>query len=121
MLSWCQGFCSQLHGHASNYHWKLASLLGLTPVAGVNVLQVLTNVPPAVGVIVEEGINCFYVKVNCRDRPGLLSDITAAIRQLPLQVCMGFGALLYIWVTCSCLHVTCLGLLLKPLRLVLLS
>jgi hypothetical protein len=37
-------------------------------------------------VLVEEGPGCFLVKVNCKDRHGLLSDITSAIGGLPLQV-----------------------------------
>eukprot|EP00775_Hariotina_reticulata_P005994 gene5994-6232_t len=44
------------------------------------------NLPASVGVLVEEGPGCFLVKVNCKDRRGLLSDITSAIRSLPLQI-----------------------------------
>jgi hypothetical protein len=39
-----------------------------------------------VGVIVEEGPQSFHVKVNCKDRHGLLSDITQALKELPLEV-----------------------------------
>lgn len=44
------------------------------------------NVPQAVGVIVEEGQHCYYVKVNCKDRKGLLSDITNAMQELSLEI-----------------------------------
>lgn len=44
------------------------------------------NLPASVGVVVEEGDNCYLVKINCKDRRGLLSDITAALKGLPLQV-----------------------------------
>lgn len=50
------------------------------------VLQAPVNLPASVGVVVEEGPGCYLVKVNCKDRRGLLSDITAALRGLPLQV-----------------------------------
>lgn len=50
------------------------------------VLQAPSNLPSAVGVLVEEGPGSFLVKVNCRDRHGLLSDITHALGNLPLQV-----------------------------------
>lgn len=48
--------------------------------------QAPKNLPAAVGVVVEEGDNCYLVKINCKDRRGLLSDITAALKGLPLQV-----------------------------------
>jgi glycine cleavage system regulatory protein len=49
-------------------------------------VQLLSNVPAAVGVVVEEGPCSFHVKVNCKDRHGLLSDITHALKDLPLEV-----------------------------------
>lgn len=55
-------------------------------------VQAPANLPSAVGVLVEEGPDAsFLVKVNCRDRHGLLSDITQALGSLPLQV-RGQGA-----------------------------
>jgi hypothetical protein len=49
-------------------------------------LQAPAHLPASVGVLVEEGPGCFLVKVSCKDRHGLLSDITSAIGGLPLQV-----------------------------------
>lgn len=50
-------------------------------------MQAPPNLPSAVGVLVEEGPgSCFLVKINCRDRHGLLSDITQALCSLPLQI-----------------------------------
>lgn len=40
------------------------------------------------GVVVEQGESCLYVKVNCRDRRGLLGDIILALKAMPLEVCM---------------------------------
>ena len=53
-----------------------------------DLLQAPAHLPSTVGVLVEEGpgTSQFLVKVNCRDRHGLLSDITQALRGLPLQV-----------------------------------
>lgn len=57
------------------------------PCAFMPSLQAPANLPSAVGVLVEEGPgSSFLVKVNCRDRHGLLSDITQALGNLPLQV-----------------------------------
>lgn len=44
------------------------------------------SMPHATGVIVEQGRSCLYVKVNCRDRKGLLSDIVSALKSLPLVI-----------------------------------
>jgi hypothetical protein len=39
------------------------------------------------GIIIEEGLGgCLYLRVNCMDRPGLLSDIMMALRNMPLDV-----------------------------------
>lgn len=47
----------------------------------------LPGMPASVGVLVEEMEGgCFILRINCRDRRGLLSDITSALRSLPLQV-----------------------------------
>jgi hypothetical protein len=44
-------------------------------------------VSAAVGILVEEGPgSSFYVKVNCKDRRGLLTDITLAIEELQCEV-----------------------------------
>eukprot|EP00878_Enallax_costatus_P001639 GHUV01001791.1.p1 GENE.GHUV01001791.1~~GHUV01001791.1.p1 ORF type:complete len:387 (+),score=123.59 GHUV01001791.1:106-1266(+) len=48
--------------------------------------QAPVNLPASVGVVVEEGTGCYLVKINCKDRRGLLSDITAALKGLPLQI-----------------------------------
>ncbi|KAF6266080.1 hypothetical protein COO60DRAFT_642294 [Scenedesmus sp. NREL 46B-D3] len=48
--------------------------------------QAPAHLPASVGVLVEEGPGCFLVRVNCRDRHGLLSDIASALGGLPLQV-----------------------------------
>lgn len=34
----------------------------------------------ATGVLVEQGIGCLYVKLNCKDRKGLLSDVVSALK-----------------------------------------
>jgi hypothetical protein len=77
----------------------------------VRLLQAPVNLPSAVGVLVEEGPgSSFLVKVNCRDRHGLLSDITQALCNLPLQVRLCACA----WACCGTCehahrHVTVLG------------
>lgn len=45
------------------------------------------NAMLATGVIVEQGKNCLYVKVNCRDRKGLLGDLVTALKSFPLVIC----------------------------------
>lgn len=74
---------------------------GLTSICSVDtccmlcLLQAPANLPSAVGVLVEDCPgSSFLVKVNCRDRHGLLSDITQALCNLPLQVrlCTRAGA-----------------------------
>ncbi|KAF6254412.1 hypothetical protein COO60DRAFT_1703344 [Scenedesmus sp. NREL 46B-D3] len=42
---------------------------------------------PSSGVLVEAGVNCLFVKVNCRDRKGLLADVVSALRTLPVVIC----------------------------------
>jgi UTP:GlnB (protein PII) uridylyltransferase len=42
---------------------------------------------PTSGVLVEQGVNCLFVKVNCRDRKGLLSDVVSALRAFPVVIC----------------------------------
>jgi hypothetical protein len=42
---------------------------------------------PSSGVLVEQGVNCLFVKVNCRDRKGLLSDVVSALRAFPVVIC----------------------------------
>jgi hypothetical protein len=42
---------------------------------------------PSSGVLVEHGVNCLFVKVNCRDRKGLLSDVVSALRAFPVVIC----------------------------------
>lgn len=41
----------------------------------------------ATGVLVEQGIGCLYVKVNCKDRKGLLSDVVSALKAFPVVIC----------------------------------
>ena len=36
--------------------------------------------------VVEQGESCLYVKVNCKDRRGLLGDIIMALKAMPLEV-----------------------------------
>jgi len=38
------------------------------------------------GVLVEQGIGCLYVKVNCKDRKGLLSDVVSALKAFPIVI-----------------------------------
>jgi hypothetical protein len=38
------------------------------------------------GVLVEHGIGCLYVKVNCKDRKGLLSDVVSALKAFPVVI-----------------------------------
>jgi hypothetical protein len=40
----------------------------------------------ATGVVVEQGPNCLYVKINCKDRKGLLSDLVGALKSFPLVI-----------------------------------
>lgn len=42
--------------------------------------------PPSTGVIVEEAPGCLLVKVSCRDRKGLLSDVVATLKALPVAI-----------------------------------
>ncbi|KAK9833409.1 hypothetical protein WJX81_002575 [Elliptochloris bilobata] len=42
--------------------------------------------PVESGVVVEPGDGCLYVKVSCRDRRGLLSDLIIALKQMPLEI-----------------------------------
>ncbi|KDD72046.1 hypothetical protein H632_c3955p0, partial [Helicosporidium sp. ATCC 50920] len=37
-------------------------------------------------VVVDQRPDCIYVKVTCRDRHGLLSDIVRALKALPLEI-----------------------------------
>lgn len=48
--------------------------------------QAPANAPASVGVLVEEGEASYTVRVHCKDRRGLLSDITAALQELPLRI-----------------------------------
>ena len=48
--------------------------------------QAPEGAPVSSGVIVEQGESCLYVKVNCRDRRGLLGDIIMALKAMPLEV-----------------------------------
>ncbi|KAK9792974.1 hypothetical protein WJX73_004661 [Symbiochloris irregularis] len=41
---------------------------------------------PSSGVVVEQGEGCLYVKVNCKDRRGLLSDIITSLKAIPLEI-----------------------------------
>ena len=41
---------------------------------------------PADGVQVDPGEGCLYVKVHCRDRHGLLSDIVRTLKAIPLEI-----------------------------------
>uniref|UniRef100_A0A383VRD6 BHLH domain-containing protein n=1 Tax=Tetradesmus obliquus TaxID=3088 RepID=A0A383VRD6_TETOB len=54
-----------------------AAALPLAPEGGVQ----------ASGVLVEQGVSCLFVKVNCRDRKGLLSDVVGALRAFPVVIC----------------------------------
>lgn len=42
--------------------------------------------PVSSGVVVEQGESCLYVKVNCKDRRGLLGDIIMALKAMPLEI-----------------------------------
>jgi hypothetical protein len=57
---------------ASGMHCELPS----APVGGGN----------ATGVVVEQGVGCLFVKINCRDRRGLLSDVVGALRSFPVVI-----------------------------------
>ena len=48
--------------------------------------QAPEGAPVSSGVVVEQGEACLYVKVNCRDRRGLLGDIILALKSMPLEV-----------------------------------
>ena len=48
--------------------------------------QAPTRANTAVGVKVEPGKGCLYVKVHWADRRGLLADIIAALKSMPLEV-----------------------------------
>ena len=50
------------------------------------VWQAPEGAPVSSGVVVEQGESCLYVKVNCRDRRGLLGDIIMALKAMPLEV-----------------------------------
>lgn len=49
-------------------------------------MQAPEGAPVSSGVVVEQGESCLYVKVNCRDRRGLLGDIIIALKSMPLEV-----------------------------------
>lgn len=50
-------------------------------------LQAPAKANSAIGVKVEGGPKgCIYVKVHCADRRGLLADIIAALKSMPLEV-----------------------------------
>ncbi len=51
------------------------------------IMQAPAKASAAVGVKVEPGKGCLYVKVHCADRRGLLADIIAALKSMPLEVC----------------------------------
>eukprot|EP00878_Enallax_costatus_P012540 GHUV01013098.1.p1 GENE.GHUV01013098.1~~GHUV01013098.1.p1 ORF type:complete len:481 (+),score=152.21 GHUV01013098.1:1302-2744(+) len=38
------------------------------------------------GVLVEQGVNCLFVKVNCKDRKGLLADVVSALKAFPIVI-----------------------------------
>lgn len=42
----------------------------------------------ATGVLVEQGIGCLYVKLNCKDRKGLLSDVVSALKVCTAWFCV---------------------------------
>ncbi|BDA44614.1 hypothetical protein COCOBI_06-0900 [Coccomyxa sp. Obi] len=42
--------------------------------------------PMSSGVVVERNNDCLYVKVNCKDRRGLLADLISALRSFPLEI-----------------------------------
>lgn len=51
-------------------------------------MQAPAKANSAIGVKVEGGPKgCIYVKVHCADRRGLLADIIAALKSMPLEVC----------------------------------
>lgn len=43
-------------------------------------------VPEEEGVEIDPGDGCLYVKVHCKDRHGLLSDIVRTLRSIPLEI-----------------------------------
>ena len=55
-------------------------------VFGVSFSKVKTTGPHAVGVVVEGEEGRLYVRVNCKDRKGLLAEIAGALEELHLQV-----------------------------------
>ena len=52
----------------------------------LDIVQAPEGAPVSSGVVVEQGESCLYVKVNCKDRRGLLGDIIMALKAMPLEV-----------------------------------
>lgn len=50
------------------------------------VLPVAPEGCASTGVLVEQGVNCLFVKVNCKDRKGLLSDVVSALKTFPVVI-----------------------------------
>ena len=79
---WCRG---QGHGITMSFSGAPAWLgSGMFMLQGA--LQAPEGAPASSGVVVEQGESCLYVKVNCRDRRGLLGDIILALKAMPLEV-----------------------------------
>ena len=58
---------------------------------GIFSLKVQSSGPHAVGVVVEGEEGRLYVRVNCKDRKGLLAEIAVALEEVHLQVRRGGG------------------------------
>lgn len=81
-IGWCRG---QGHGITMSFSGAPAWLgSGMFMLQGA--LQAPEGAPASSGVVVEQGESCLYVKVNCRDRRGLLGDIILALKAMPLEV-----------------------------------
>lgn len=52
----------------------------------VPVLPVAPEGCASTGVLVEQGVNCLFVKVNCKDRKGLLADVVSALKAFPVVI-----------------------------------
>lgn len=72
---------------------KLQQLLLLLPLRAVAVAAAAAaasplsaSAPGPEGVEIAPGEGCMYVKVHCKDRHGLLSDIVRTLKAIPLEI-----------------------------------
>lgn len=62
---------------------------GAIPVQASRDMPVLSAAPGGCAttcVLVEQGANCLFVKVNCKDRKGLLADVVSALKAFPIVI-----------------------------------